>query len=213
MENTKNRQGNNNVKPHANRETLKAVWRSDGSYATTLVICFIDTYGTEGLDWDPMTIRSEIEEDFSVKISNNTFNRLMAGINIVTTDQFYSSLPDFIDLCNILDGDILDPKLFDSPDIVGYIAETLKSHGIHNPPDVLKIALKGSPEGVAETVGQDFSDDPEMYSAIWKSQQDKSEEIVLFIKSRLKLLVDQIKSLSLSNGNVLDSIKKFSENR
>ena len=90
MENTRNRQGSNNVKPHANRETLKAVWRSDSSYATTLVICFIDTYGTEGLDWDPMTIRSEIEEDFSVKISNNTFNRLMAGINIVTTDQFYS---------------------------------------------------------------------------------------------------------------------------
>lgn len=241
MENTRNRQGSNNVKPHANRETLKAVWRSDRSYATTLVICFIDTYGTEGLDWDPMTIRSEIEEDFSVKISNNTFNRLMAGINIVTTDQFYSSLPDFIDLCNILDGDILDPKLFDpadpsecawgitealfmsppdegdenpfSPDIVGYIAEILKSHGINNPPDVLKIALKGGPEEVAETVGQNFSDDPEMYSAIWKNQQEKSEEIVSFIKSRLKLLVGQIKGLSLSNGNVLDSIKKFSENR
>jgi hypothetical protein len=188
-----------------------------------------------------MTIRKEIEEDFSVKISNNTFNKLMAGINIVTTDQFYSSLPDFIDLCNILDGDILDPKLFDpadpsecawgitealflsppdeedenpfSPDIVGYIAETIKSHGINNPPDVLKIAIKGSPEKVTENVGQDFSDDPEMYSAIWKNQQEKSEEIVLFIKSRLKLLVDQIKSLKLSNGNVLDSIKKFSENR
>ena len=100
-----------------------------------------------------------------------------------------------------------------SPDIVGYIAEILKSHGINNPPDVLKIALKGGPEEVAETVGQNFSDDPEMYSAIWKNQQEKSEEIVSFIKSRLKLLVGQIKGLSLSNGNVLDSIKKFSENR
>ncbi len=241
MENTRNRQGSNNVKPHANKETLKAVWLSDQSYATTLVICFIDTYGTEGLDWDPMTIRKEIEEDFSVKISNTAFNKLMAGINIVTTDQFYSSLPDFIDLCNILDGDILDPKLFDpadpsecawgitealfmsppdegdenpfSQDIVGYIAEVCKSHGINNPPDVLKIGLNGNAEEVAQNVGQDFSDDPEMYSAIWKNQQEKSEEIASFIKSRLSLLVDQIKSLNLNNGNVLDSIKKFSENR
>jgi hypothetical protein len=100
-----------------------------------------------------------------------------------------------------------------SQDIVGYIAEVCKSHGINNPPDVLKIGLNGNAEEVAQNVGQDFSDDPEMYSAIWKNQQEKSEEIASFIKSRLSLLVDQIKSLNLNNGNVLDSIKKFSENR
>lgn len=230
-------QGSSQVKPYESRDNSKAVWLNGESYATVLLICFIDAYGTEGLEWDPMTIRQEIEEDFGVKVPNKVFNRLMSAINIATTDQFYTSLPEFIDLCNILSGDILDPRWFDpadpsecawgitealmisppddgdenpfSSDIVGYIAEVVKSHGIHNPPDVLKIGLGADADKIAENVAQTFSDDPEMYSAIWKVQQEKSDDIKTYVKENLRSLISQIDGLKLANGNTAGVIKKL----
>ena len=95
-------QGGTHSRPNKGHEAMRSVWTSDESYATTLVLCFIDVYGTEGLEWDPMTVRKEIEEDFNLKMPPKAFNKLMAGINVATTDQFYTSLPDFIDLCNIM---------------------------------------------------------------------------------------------------------------
>lgn len=235
------RQGSEITKPHRSKEALKAVWKNEASYATTLLLCYIDAYGTEGLEWDPMTVRQEIEEDYNIKLSNKNFNKLMAAINIATTDQFYNSLPEFIDLCNILSGDVLDPRWFDpadpgecawgmteamfiSPpdkddenpfaqDIVGYIAEIIKAHGIQNPPDVLKVGLRDDAKQIAENVAQTFSDDPEMYSAIWKVQQEKSEEIREYVKSNLRSLVDQIGKLPLTNGNAADAVKKMAQSQ
>lgn len=109
-------QGGSQIKPNKGKEAFKQVWLSEQSYATTLLLCYMDAYGSEGLDWDPMTIRHEIEEDYGVKLPNKSFNKLMAAINIATTDQFYTSLPDFIDLCNVLSGDVLDPRWFDPAD-------------------------------------------------------------------------------------------------
>lgn len=232
-------QGTSSSKPNKGRESMRALWTNDEAYATALLLCFIDVYGTEGLSWDPMTIRAEIEEDFNVKVSAKTFNKLMAGINIASTDQFYSSLPDFIDLCNILSGDVLDPRWFDpadpgecawgiteamlisppdreeenpfSQDIVGYIAEVIKAHGIQNPPDVLKIGLREDAKQIAENVAQTFSDDPEMYSAVWKVQQEKADEIRAYVKSNLKSLLAQVENLHLNNGDVSNIIKKMME--
>lgn len=231
--------GQTQSQPKKGHEAMRAVWTNAEAYTTTLVLCFIDTYGTEGLEWDPMTIRTEIEEDFGVKIPAKTFNKLMAGINITTTDQFYTSLPDFIDLCNIMSGDTLDPRWFDpadpeecawgiteamfisppereeenpfSPDIVGYIAEVVKAHGIQNPPDVLKVGLRDDAAQIAENVAQTFSDDPEMYSAIWKVQQQKSDDIRTYVKDNLKSMLSQIEKLPLNNGDVSNIVKKMME--
>ena len=192
-------QGSNQTKPHGNRESLKAVWLNPGAYATTLLLCYIDAYGTEGLQWDPMTVRQ--------------------------------------DLCNILSGDVLDPRWFDPADpaecawgiteamfisppdndeenpfaeeIVGYIAEVVKSRGIQNPPDVLKVGLRADAASIAENVAQTFSDDPEMYSAVWKVQQEKSEEIRSYVKDNLKSLVNQIGQLKLNNGDAANAVRKM----
>ncbi len=163
-------------------QARKRVWQNPDSFATTLLALFIDTYGTEGLDWDPMTIQSEIEQDFGVKVERSVFDRLMAGIAILTTDSFYKSLPDFIALCNVLAGDSYDPAVFDpadsaeiawgmsegmlisppeddeenpfSEDIVNYIAQTLKSEGLLTPPDVLKVGMKEEFSKILEKIDQ-----------------------------------------------------------
>src|SRR4051812_37638652 len=74
------------------------------SYATTLLAVLLDTYGTEATAWDPETIRLEIESDFELQLPPTNFDRLMAGVGILTRDDFYTAVPDFIWYCNILSG-------------------------------------------------------------------------------------------------------------
>ena len=218
-------------------EARKRVWQDLNSFATTLLTLFIDTYGTEAMDWDPMTISSEIEQDFAVKLDRAVFDRLMAGIVIVSTDSFFSKLPDFINVCNVLSGDSFDPTVFDPADagecawgmtealllsppddnvdepfdqeIVDYIGEALKDEGILTPPDILKIGLKSDYQDLISRVQYDFSDDPEMFNAIFDTEKSKTEDINGLVKARLTALVQQLNSLPLNNGDASGAAKKL----
>lgn len=218
-------------------EKRKQVWQNQNSFATTLLTLFLDTYGTEAFDWDPLTIQSEIERDFAVKLSRPVFDRLMAGIAIVSTDSFFKSLPDFINLCNILSGDGYDPTVFDPADcgecawamtealmlsppddkdndpfcdqIVAYLSETLKAEGILTPPDILRISLKDDAKTLVEKVRYDFSDDPEMFNAIFDTEKSKTDDINSMIKERLFALVQQMEALPLENGDSTEIVKKL----
>lgn len=213
------------------------VWRDDNSFATTLLILFIDKYGTEAMTWDPMTIQSEVEQDFAVKLSRPIFDRLMAGISVLSTDVFFKSLPDFINLSNVLCGDTFDPTVFDpadagecawamtealmlsppddddeepfAPEIVDYLAEVIKSEGILTPPDILRLGLKDDAAKLMESVRYDYSDDPEMFNAIFDMEKSKTDDINLMVKERLSALVKQIESLPLDNGDSSEAVRKL----
>ena len=73
-----------------------------GTYTTVLITIFVETYGTEGFQWSPETIQMELEEDFNVTMPRANLDRLMTGINLLLSDDFYKSLPDFVNYCNIL---------------------------------------------------------------------------------------------------------------
>jgi hypothetical protein len=218
-------------------DSRKEVWTNPNSFATTLVVLFADTYGMEAFDWDPMTIQSEIEQDFAVKLNRNIFDRLMAGIAVVSTDSFFSSLPDFINICNVLSGDSYDPTVFDPADtvecawgmtealllsppdddteepfnqeIVDYISETLKLEGILTPPDILKIGLKEDFQELVNKVRYDFSDDPAMFSGIFEVQKEKADDINITIKARLTELINQLGRVHLNNGDTSEVASKL----
>lgn len=218
-------------------EARKAVWLNADSFATTLLTLFIDTYGTEAFEWDPKTIESEIESDYGIKLPRNILDRLMAAIAVVSTDSFFQSLPDFINLCNVLSGDSFDPTVFDPADagecawgmtealmlsppeddeqepfaqeIVDYISEMLKSEGILTPPDILKVGLRKDYKEVIEKVKYDFSDDPEMFQAIFETEQSKTQDINDMIKARLAAMVQQLEKLPLANGDASGAARKL----
>lgn len=48
-----------------------------------------------------------------------------------------------------------------------------------------------------------------MYSAVWKVQQEKSEEIRSYVKDNLKSLVSQIGQLKLNNGDAANAVRKW----
>ena len=209
---------------------LKPYWARRDMFAMNLLLMFIDSYGVEGLQWLPETIEMEIAADFHVDIDDASFERLLTAIAILTTDTFTTSLPDFARSCVVLSGNSVSADVMSLPDsediawgiteallisppeqdnvfneeIVGFIGATLDNEGILTPPDVLKIAQR--PE-LRDQVSYDFSDDPEMFEAIWQTEKSKSGDIDTFVRSRMESLLEQMRELPLANGKT-EFVKK-----
>jgi len=217
------------LQKHREREA----WATPHQYATTMLVLFVDTYGTEGLAWDNRTIKMEIEDDFDVELPQGNFDRLMVAKSLLTTDDFYHSLPDFIQWCNILSGDTYDPRVWDPADagecawgiteallidqpeddnpfqqeVVAYVGAMLDAEGIITPPDVLQIAanMRGRQ---AEGLG-DFSDDPDMFSAVYDFETGKTEAINAYVKQSLITLSKQLDTLPLQTGSTKNVVQQM----
>lgn len=205
---------------------LQEAWTSRETFASVLLTLFLDRFGMEALEWDPATIALEVEEEFDVAMSQMAMDKLMTAVQIVTTDKFFKNLPDFIQFCNVLDGDLYHPETFDPADaeevswgiteallisppdqndpepftdeIRAYIGMVLDREGIINAPDILRIALRQA--RISPSIG-DFSDDPEMFSAIYDVEAGKTAEINKTIKIKTQILAAQLAALQLNNGS------------
>lgn len=214
------------------KKLMQEVWTSKETFGSVLLTLFLDRFGTEALEWDPSTITMEIEEEFDVDLPQLTLDRLMVAIQILTTDKFFKSLPDFVTFCNVLDGDVYDPETFDPADaeevawgiteallisppddddpepftdeIRAYIGATLDKEGIINAPDILRIALRMA--RVSPNM-EEFSDDPMMFNAIYDLEAGKTEDINQSIRLKTQLLVAQLQALNLENGNTDEVIR------
>lgn len=210
----------------------RAITSSD-SYTTTLILLLVDTYGTECFTWDPQTILLELQDDFDVTVPQATLDKVMAGINIITADDFYQSVPDFITTCNILSGDTYDPRAWDpadvdeiawgitealllsppedeepfSPEVQAYIGATLDAAGIITPPDILRIAVRDREP--ATEIAADYSDDPIMFNSIYDLEMTKSNAILAMLKENLRELAAQLEHLPLNNGSTRGAIEQM----
>lgn len=217
------------------QQMLKDLLISPETFVTTFLTIFVDLYGTEGFDWSPETIRMELEQDFGIKLPNLSLDRIMAGIYLVTSNGFYKSLPDFIELCNILSGSPSTMGEFDpadasevawgiteamllsppnenddepfNPEVIGYISSVLADEGILVPPDILMLGIQNTE--LLKKVQYGYSDDPEMMSSIWGFEKEKTDDINDLVKSRLFALVRQMQTLPLQDGNTADIAKKM----
>jgi hypothetical protein len=205
---------------------MQEAWKSRETFATVLLTLFLDKFGMEALHWDPATITLEIEEEFDVELPQLSLDKLLVAIQLLTTDQFFKSLPDFINFCNVLGGDTYRPDMWDPADaeevawgiteallisppddedpepftdeIRAYIGSVLDSEGIINAPDILRVALRAA--RVSPSI-QDFSDDPEMFNAVYDVEAGKTEDINQSIRLKTGLLIKQLAALDLQNGN------------
>lgn len=213
------------------------VWVNPDSFTLTLLALFIDEFGSEGLSWAPDTIVLEIEERWNIPLPRANFDKLMVGINLLTSNEFYTNLPTFIDFCNIINGDHYDPNLWNPADtaeiawalteallidppgddddepfsreILAYIGEALDAEGIITPPDILRLGLRG--HDPAATIQAEFSDDPEMFATIYKIEEGKTADINAWVKHNLQLLASQIESLHLRMGNATNVVQLFQQ--
>ncbi len=222
-------------------QRVRDVFTSPDSFATTLLTLFVDMYGTEGFSWDPETIRLQLNDDLQLendkrnRIPEANLDRLMAAINLILSDDFYKSLPDFVTYCNVLAGDAYDPRTWDPNDaveiawgitegllisppddnddtpfteeITAYIGTVLNQEGIINPPDVLKIAIRDIEP--ATVVAGEYADDPAMFSAIYSFESGKTEEINNIVKASLQRLSDQLALLPLQSGSAVGAVQQM----
>lgn len=207
-------------------------WKNKDTFASVLLTLFLDRFGTEALDWDPTTMLLEIEEEFNVDLSQLALDKLLTAVQILTTDRFYKSLPDFIAFCNVLSGDTYRPDMWDPADaeevswgltealmiyppdddepepfteeIRAYIGAVLDREGLINPPDILRIALR---EARVSPSIEDFSDDPQMFNAIYDLEEGKRADIEQTIRERTTLLAAQLAALQLDNGSATGVVK------
>jgi len=211
---------------------------SDDAFATTLLVLLIDEYGSEALAWSPETIKWELEDDFAIReLSKDIFDRLMAAIQVVTSDDFYKRLPTFIFLCNILSGsspDAFDPAdakecawgmteamLLSPPEsedkepyaseIRHYLGAVLDNEGIREPPDLLRLAIRDTVSGTADYTGMSI-EDPVMFGAEFGMQTDKSTEIKEMLQSNLRELFEQLESIELVNGDTKKLLERVQGN-
>lgn len=206
------------------KNLLQEAWTSKETFGSVLLTLFLDRFGTEALTWDPSTMALEIEEEFNVDLPQLAFDKLMVAVQLLTTDRFYKSLPDFISFCNVLGGDAYRPDMWDpadaeevawgiteallisppdetdpfTPEIRAYIGAVLDSEGILNPPDILRIALRRA--RVSPNI-EDFSDDPEMFSAVYALEEGKTADINNTVVLKTKMLAAQLAALRLDNGS------------
>jgi hypothetical protein len=214
---------------------LKEILTDRGSFATTLLVVFLDEYTTEGLEWDPATIQMELEHDNGIDLPAENFDRLMTAIHILTDDNFFNRTSDFVRDCVTLSGHHVDEASLILPDssdlawgiteallisppeddneepfsaeICGLIGEVLDQEGILTPPDVLKIGAR-SKNSYQQVVGE-YADDPEMFSAINKTEQGKSDDISQVLRERMHGLLQQLSEVPLKNGDAAGVVAKL----
>lgn len=209
-------------------------WVDPESFATTMLVLFLDTFGTAALQWDPQTIALEIESEWGIGLPQGNLDRLLVGIRLLTTDDFTTSLPDFIQFCNVLSGDLYDPETWDPADsteiawglteallldppeddepfteeILAYIGAALDSEGMMQAPDILGIALR---EPIRPEIQGDYSDDPTMFASIYEFEASKTDDVNKIVRGRLQLLSAQLDRLPLRTGSAKDVIRKLTQ--
>jgi hypothetical protein len=213
----------------------RQVLLDEDSYATVLLVLFVDKYGLEAVEWHPETMRMQIEADFGIELPKHALDKLMAAIAVITTNYFYRDLPRFIELANILAGDDFDPSVFDPADsaevawgvsealllsppegeewfdeeIREYVTEMLLSEGYIKPPKVLKTVASVDFEEKTDMGG--FEDDPEMFQAIHQSQTEKADDIDALMRDNMQELMAQLEALPLRNGQTSNMVRRLKE--
>lgn len=203
----------------------------ENSFATTLVTILIDQLGVEALEWHPMSRRMELEDIFGVRMPVINGDKINAAADILLSDSFFKRVPVFVQYCNVLSNSHFSFGIFDpadaeecawgiteglllaspeeeepfSEEIRYYIGKVLDDEGIKTPPDVLQIGLSDK--------GADFSeldvDDPAVFQAEFKFQQDESDALKSWLRDRLRALVTELENLELENGSTTGLLSKL----
>lgn len=189
--------------------------------------CLHDPDDPDRGPWHPTTFRAELERHFGATLAEGNLARLVAAVTVVTTDLFWKNAAAFVTLANILAGDDFNPGVWDKADsaecawavteallldppdkddpepfsaeVRHYIGAVLRDEGYVTPPDVLRVALGAD---FAGKVRYEYADDPQMFEAVYSTQQAKTAEIEEVLRDQLLALREQLLSLPLGEGDV-----------
>ena len=203
---------------------------SDDVFASTLLVIACDQFGADFINgeegpWTPEMLRLEIKDHFGVNIPDDNLGKLMAAVGVLTTDNFFRSLPSFLFTIHGLLGDgtswsyaepidledlawammesllLFPPRkgdLFDTQ-IVAYCKTLVKREGILSPPAVLVFAKEE----------EAYGDITPYDEGVMMEQADRTNAINEYIEEQMEQLLAQlagIPSLGLSASCLRTSV-------
>jgi len=82
------------------------MWQNPEADATTLNAMVLSKYGEEALDWDPLTIQMEIQDDFGVAPAREVMDKICAMQVVMGSSAFFTRVDAFRNVVNaIANGD------------------------------------------------------------------------------------------------------------
>jgi len=201
---------------------IRALLQNPQTPATVLMVMLIDWWGMDWFEWEPDTLREELYDEFNTRMPQVTLDKLWALVTYLTTDQFYTQLPIFIVICNVLSDTEADFETFDpatteemlwavnelnllepitpkkfSQDIKIYAGMQMREDSVLKKPTLLQWAE--DPPDTVERLDR-FQDDPVFFNAIWDKQKSDDTDMMRRTAMRLIGMVSMLKNLPLVSG-------------
>ena len=80
----------------------REMWENPEADATVLNAMVLSKYGEEALDWDPITIQMEIQDDFGVTPASEAMDKICAMQIVMGTGDFFGRVDAFRNIVNTI---------------------------------------------------------------------------------------------------------------
>jgi hypothetical protein len=80
----------------------REMWENPEADATVLNAMVLSKYGEEALDWDPLTIQMEIQDDFGVSPASEVMDKICAMQIVMVTGDFFGRVDAFRNVVNTI---------------------------------------------------------------------------------------------------------------
>jgi len=183
-------------------------------YGTTLVAWLVECYGSEALQWRPLTVRLELQRDWAVTLSDAAAAKLTAARRLLLDEAFYDDPTVFAATCHFLAGNapmagyrpgepeeyawgVAEALVLAPPDdlqhafapaIARYVGMVLAEHGFAAPPPVLSFALLPTSA-------------PSLTGAAAARQEELRQGLERHVRDGLQTLLSQLRRLPFQEGN------------
>lgn len=80
----------------------REMWENPEADATVLNAMILSKYGEEALEWDPLTIQMEIQDDFGVSPASEVMDKICAMQIVMATGDFFNRVDAFRNIVNTI---------------------------------------------------------------------------------------------------------------
>lgn len=206
-----------------NQKALRDWLLSGEAFGTSLLALLVDRSGTEAVSWHPEALREFLRAEVGAEPPQAELDKLLAACAVLLSDEYRALEDRFTAVAHALAGNGLQYEVYEpasvaelawavaetclldppdgppaeafSPGVRALISETLREEGFLSAPAVLK--------GLAEppSPSLDFTDDPELYSAVYQTQRDRAAEVESVVRHNLRELSRQLSALPLREAD------------
>ncbi len=189
--------------------------------ATILTAILINAFSTEYFDWEPETLRVEVE-DLWGEIPEVNYDKIWAIVTLLTTDQTFHSPEIFANTMRVLSNNpasfdmweiptpdeimwgfaecyLIDPEAIQhvSQEVKIFVKRALEEHGIWRVPKLLMPVVE-TETGQTYPDGDLFSDDPDMFEMMSNKQNEDIVSLENYVREKINGVVDKVNNLGFT---------------